>query len=210
MFASVCLSVLVPACKQPFRNTAVCLSPAEPAVPSPDLGVTKQSPYPLLWEHEVKGTNEYDRHLLTSWPRLFSSIRAAIGSTLKTRTLQCSRISSTELIVLWGSLYTRYTEKNVSGFYIVVHLLQFTRQSVTLVDSVVRSTAFIQPFLMITYTLLWSMSSGCMGNLKVCNHLNVHDFKLCVCVCGGDHIPEENPHKFMVLLKINNGEAEIC
>lgn len=43
-------------------------SPAEPAVLSPDLGVTKQSPYPLLWEHEVKGTAAYDRHPLTSWP----------------------------------------------------------------------------------------------------------------------------------------------
>lgn len=35
---------------------------------SPDPGVTKQSPYPSLWEHEVKGTDAYDRHLLTSRP----------------------------------------------------------------------------------------------------------------------------------------------
>lgn len=51
-----------------FWFTAICLSHAKPAMLSPDLGVTKQSPYPLLWEHEVKGTAVYDRHLLTSRP----------------------------------------------------------------------------------------------------------------------------------------------
>lgn len=64
----ICLSAPVPAYKEPFRLPAVCLSPIEPAVLSPDLGVTKQSPYPLLWEHEVKGIVTYDRHLLTSRP----------------------------------------------------------------------------------------------------------------------------------------------
>lgn len=62
------LTAPVPAYKELFRLPAVCLSPIEPAVLSPDLGLTKQSPYPLLWEHEVKGIATYDRHLLTSRP----------------------------------------------------------------------------------------------------------------------------------------------
>lgn len=37
-----------------------------PAALSPDLGVTKKSPYPLLWEHEVKRTAACDRRPLTS------------------------------------------------------------------------------------------------------------------------------------------------
>lgn len=63
----LCLTTLMSLSLAPWF-TAVCLSHAKPAMLSPDLGVTKQSPYPLLWEHEVKGTAAYDRHLLTSWP----------------------------------------------------------------------------------------------------------------------------------------------
>lgn len=64
----ICLTAPVPAYKEPFRLPAACLSPIEPAMLSPDLGVTKQSPYPLLWEHEVKGIATYARHLFTSRP----------------------------------------------------------------------------------------------------------------------------------------------
>lgn len=68
---SMCRAALVSQCLPPnscLDSLLSCLSPAEHAVLSPDPGVTKQSPYPLLWEHEVKGTAAYDRHLLTSRP----------------------------------------------------------------------------------------------------------------------------------------------
>lgn len=66
-----CLTTLVVLCLPPnscLEPTQSTFSCAETAVLSPALGVTKQSPYPLLWEHEVKGTVAYDRHLFTYWP----------------------------------------------------------------------------------------------------------------------------------------------
>lgn len=76
---TACLTTLVVLCLPPnscLEPTQSTFSCAETAVLSPALGVTKQSPYPLLWEHEVKGTVTWGQrhsriwqtplHLLTS------------------------------------------------------------------------------------------------------------------------------------------------